>query len=135
MRAKVIVKSLIINSSLKKALLIRRQDDDEEGGGTWESAGGKVEENESLEEAIIREIREETGITVSPERLLYASLGEINGEKHIFIVYLCTTNETKAVLSAEHTDFRWVDKEECKSLLIGGIAEDYLKFGVYDTEW
>lgn len=135
MQAKVIVKSLILNRSLKKALLIRRQDDDEEGGGTWESAGGKVEENESLEEAIIREIREETGITVSPERLLYASLGEINGEKHIFIVYLCTTNETKAVLSAEHINFRWVDKKECKSLLIGGIAEDYLKFGVYDMEW
>ncbi len=135
MQAKVIVKSLILNRSLKKVLLIRRSADDEEGGGTWESAGGKVEENESLEDAIVREISEETCLNVSPERLLYASLGEINGQKHIFIVYLCVTDETKVILSREHTECRWVNKDDCKGMLIGEIAEDFIKYGVYELEW
>lgn len=133
MRAKVIVKSLILNRGIKKALLIRRAGDS--GEGLWESAGGKVEDGESPEEGIIREVREETGLQVVPERLLYASLHETCGEKHVFIVYLCAVKEEKVVLSREHTEYRWVDKAECRVLLSGGIAEDYIRYGIYDMEW
>lgn len=136
MQAKVVVKSLILNRELKKALLIRRCPGDEFGGGFWESAGGKVEDGESLEAAIVREVREETGLKVVPERLLYASLCDLNGEKHIFIVYLCLTSEKEIVLSAdEHTEYRWADKDECRALLVGEIADDYIKHGIYDMEW
>ena len=135
MRANVIVKTLILNRKLGKALLIRRCSDDD-CGGLWESAGGKVEEGETLEEAVIREVSEETGLSVLPERLLYASLDDLNGEKHIFIVYLCLTSEENVILSSdEHTEYRWVDKDECKKLLCGGIAEDYVRHGVYEMEW
>ncbi|MBD5117293.1 MAG: NUDIX domain-containing protein [Ruminococcaceae bacterium] len=134
MQALVVVKSVILNHKLKKALLIRRSPEDEEGG-FWESAGGNVEEGETLEGGIIREVFEETGLNVVPEKFLYASLDEIGGKKMIFIVYLCSTSEEVAVLSKEHTDYRWVDKAECKELLCGGIAEDYIKHGVYEIEW
>lgn len=136
MKAKVVVKSLILNRGLKKALLIRRCPKDEIGGDLWESAGGKVEEGETLEEAVIREIFEETGLNVVPERLLYASLDDLNGEKHVFMVYLCLTDREKVVLSSdEHTEYRWVDKEECKKLLQGGIAADYVTHGIYEMDW
>lgn len=136
MTAKVVVKSLILNRRLKKALLIRRCPGDDFGGGLWESAGGKAEEGETLEEAVTREIWEETGFKITPEKLLYASLCDLNGEKHIFVVFLCFTDEEKPLLSAdEHSEYRWVDKEECRKLLTGGIADDYVKYGVYDMEW
>lgn len=135
MQALVVVKSVILNHTLKKALLIRRSLNDEVGG-VWESPGGKVEEGETLEEGIIREIFEETGLNVVPERFLYASLDEICGKKMIFVVYLCSTSEEKAVLSSrEHSEYRWADKEECKAMLQGGIASDYIKHGVYELEW
>lgn len=33
---------------------------------TWELPGGQVEEGEALDQAICREIKEETGLTVKP---------------------------------------------------------------------
>lgn len=134
MQAQVVVKSVILNHGLKKVLLIRRSSDDL-GGGLWESAGGKVEEGETLEEGIVREVKEETGLKVALEKLLYASLSEIHGKKVVFIVYLCSTEEEHAALSREHTEYKWVDKDECRALLCGGIAEDYVKHGVYELEW
>ncbi|MBD5482359.1 MAG: NUDIX hydrolase [Lachnospiraceae bacterium] len=132
MQARVIVKAVILNHNMKRALLIRRRPDDFEG---WEGAGGAVEEGETMEEAIIREVSEETGLQVVPERILYASLDEVCGKKMIFIVYLCSTTEETIVLSGEHTDYRWVDKAECEAMLQGGIATDFKKHGVYELEW
>lgn len=134
MLATVIVKSVILNHKLKKVLLIRRSSDDF-GGGTWESAGGKLEEGETLEEGIVREVFEETGLKIVPKKILYASIDEHDKRRLVFIVYLCLNEETAITLSKEHDESRWVDKQECRELLKGGIAEDYIKHGVYEIEW
>lgn len=40
-------------------------------GRSWSLPGGKVEEGETLAAALVREMREETGLEVEPGRLLY----------------------------------------------------------------
>ena len=94
-----------------------------------------MEENETLEEAVMREVLEEPGLSVTPERILYASMDNIHGKKVVFLVYLCSTTEENVHLSGEHTEYRWVDKTECKAMLQGGIAKDFKKYGVYELEW
>lgn len=47
-------------------ILIARRPDHLHQGGLWEFPGGKVEEGESVQEALARELEEEVGIQASP---------------------------------------------------------------------
>ncbi|WP_283138632.1 NUDIX domain-containing protein [Rhizohabitans arisaemae] len=51
------------------AILLLNQDTGT--GRSWSLPGGKVEPGETLAEALVRELREETGVEVRPGRLLY----------------------------------------------------------------
>jgi len=57
------VGSVIVNQKSSEYLLLKRADE-EYLAGLWELPSGKVEESESLTEALIREVKEETGLTI-----------------------------------------------------------------------
>ena len=50
-------------------LLLLNQDTD--SGRSWSLPGGKLEDGETLAGALVREMKEETGLDVEPGRLLY----------------------------------------------------------------
>lgn len=131
MNADIVVKSIIFNKKLNKFLLIQRCSKDDVGANTWENAGGNVEYGETPEEAIKREIREETGITdVNIKRVAYVTL--INGEKpYLIIAYLCGTTTETVTLSNEHQKFIWANKEDCQRLLPKEIIFDFEKNKIF----
>lgn len=65
-----------------KVLLIHRKNEKE----YWVFPGGGVEEKESIEEAIIRELQEETSIVIKINKLLYHHIYDNNTEQFF---YLC----------------------------------------------
>lgn len=81
----------------------------------WEIPGGKVEEGESPEECIIREIREELATEVKAEKVL----GTIEYDYPAFHLkmhcILCTILSGKLEL-LEHENSRWLTKETLKSV-------------------
>ena len=83
--------------------------------GWWEFPGGKVEEGESPEECIIREIREELATEVKAEKVL----GTIEYDYPTFHLkmhcILCTILSGKLEL-LEHENSRWLTKETLKSV-------------------
>lgn len=135
MKVDLVVKSVLLNRKLGKVLLVRRCDSDEIGPGEWEGVGGNVEEGETLEEAIRREVLEETGIAdVKVVSQLYATLLD-KEDPCLILVFLCETSKEAILLSEEHQDFKWADKQECLMTLRGGIREDYVKHKVMGVDW
>jgi 8-oxo-dGTP pyrophosphatase MutT (NUDIX family) len=57
--------SAVIFDRRGRLLLQQRSD-----GGQWGLPGGSVEIGESVHDAVIREVREETGLTVRPRRII-----------------------------------------------------------------
>ncbi|HEY4964261.1 MAG TPA: NUDIX domain-containing protein [Candidatus Saccharimonadales bacterium] len=97
----------------------------------WIPMGGHIELDEDPDEALFREIEEETGLDVeilSP-RLSMQEVGvkfcytpmhlevhEANAtHKHIALIYYGKSKTDKYVLSDEHTGIGWVDLEELES--------------------
>lgn len=77
--------------------------------GKWEFPGGKVEENESEEEAIVREIYEELNISVKCEDFI-SKVVFIKDDKEITLsLYRCTYLSGEVMLSV-HSSYVFVSK-------------------------
>ncbi len=132
MKADIIVKSIIFNRNLNRILLLQRSGNDPTGANTWEGVGGNIECGECLEEAIKREIREETGITdVKTKRIAYVTLA--GGQKpYCIIAYLCESKTEAVVLSDEHQAFLWANEDDCKNMLPRAILDDFEKNKIWE---
>ncbi|MBB5998478.1 NUDIX domain-containing protein [Streptomonospora salina] len=62
-------------------------DQDTDGPRRWSLPGGRVEEGEALADALVREMREETGVDVEVQRLLYVC-DHIVPEKGVHVVHM-----------------------------------------------
>lgn len=125
MNTEIAVKSIIFNKKFNKILLVQRSNDDPIGANTWEGVGGSIEYGEQTEDALKREIREETGITdITIKNVAYVTL--VYGDTpYLIIAYICESQTETVTLSDEHQAFVWADKEECKMLLPEAIIEDF----------
>ncbi len=132
MKADIIVKSIIFDRTFSRVLLVQRGSDDPTGANTWENAGGNIEYGEKPEEAIKREIREETGIAdIVIERVAYVTV--VYGEKpYLIIAYLCRSETEAVTLSDEHQAFVWADKESCKRMLPKAITDDFEQNKIFE---
>ncbi|RJQ36024.1 NUDIX domain-containing protein [Candidatus Parcubacteria bacterium] len=98
----------------------------------WLTPGGHVELNEDTDQALLREIHEETGMGVSDIEVISERGGVSNGDgkplwvprwmnihpanpphRHIDLMYLIRAKSDRIILDrAEHNDIRWfADKE------------------------
>lgn len=76
-------------------------------GLLWEFVGGKVEPNESMEAALIRECREELDITVSVGTLFTQVIHEYPDIHIRLSLFHCTIAEGTPKL-LEHADLKWI---------------------------
>ena len=80
-------------------------------GLLWEFVGGKVEPGEAKSQALIRECREELGITVSPHAL-FMELDHVYPDLTIHLsLYHCSIAAGIPQL-LEHNDLRWITPSE-----------------------
>ena len=84
-------------------------------GGKWEFPGGKIEEGETREEALVREIKEELDSDIRVDKYLMTVEHDYPTFHITMHDYLCTLVKGELILK-EHNDSVWLSKEELLSL-------------------
>lgn len=79
--------------------------------GKWEFPGGKLEEGETPEECLVREIKEELGITIEVDDIYQAVHTHYEHGDFLLIGYLAKQTAGEITLSV-HSDCAWVDLEQ-----------------------
>ena len=79
-------------------------------GLKWEFPGGKVHENETFSEALLREIKEELNIIIRMHEKIAEEKYKDDKINIILHYYLCTYESGTMKLN-EHEDFSWVEKK------------------------
>jgi len=102
----------ILRNEKGEFLLLRRSENSRTNPGKWDLPGGKVNPDESLKEGVVREVWEETGISIVPGDIA----GEVNFElpekKVIAIVFNGGYIVADVKLSYEHSEYAWLSLED-----------------------
>jgi 8-oxo-dGTP diphosphatase len=102
----LVVGAVIANNS---AILLLRRPADDFMGGIYELASGKVEPGEILDEALIREVKEESGLDIEEITRYLGSFDYTSGsgKKTRQFNFAVTVTTTEPVILQEHDEYRW----------------------------
>jgi 8-oxo-dGTP pyrophosphatase MutT (NUDIX family) len=89
-------------------------------GGLWGLPAGKAEPGENMAQALMREVREETGIDLVQSQLTQVGSYFVQHETsqfewHVFSVQLKDFPQI-TISPSEHSEFRWVTLDEARTL-------------------
>jgi 8-oxo-dGTP diphosphatase len=91
-----------------RCLLLRRSASSKANAGKWEFPGGKLDPGERVDQALEREVAEETGLTVTVRRVVGAAESELAERKIAYLILEATCGTNEVILSEEHDRFLWV---------------------------
>ena len=107
--------------------------------------GGHVEKDESIVDAVIREMKEETGLTVLNPKLCGVKQFPIDNGRYVVLLFH-TTDFYGEVVSSHEGEMRWINREHLHGIktvsdfseLLQVILDDKLnefQYVIKDNEW
>ncbi len=113
-----------------KFLALKREPHDHSRPGKWDLPGGNLHFGQEADAGLRQEVREESGLEidrVEPVKVWSRYFG-MTKTYHLFIGYIAVGMSDTVTLSHEHTDFKWVTKDEFLALdsadyLVGLVKE------------
>ena len=107
MKSKNVVAAIIKKNN---QYLIVQRNRNKHLGLKWEFPGGKVHDNETFEEALSREIKEELNITINMHEKIAEE--KYKDEKiDIVLHYFLCSQKSGTIKLNEHEDLAWVEKK------------------------
>lgn len=105
-------------SNIREYLLLKHS-----SGGHWSFPKGHVEAGENLKESAVRELSEETGLSVrefvngfrNQVAYHFSREGELVSKRVVYFLAEVTGGEVE--LSLEHLEFKWLSYEECLGMI------------------
>jgi 8-oxo-dGTP pyrophosphatase MutT (NUDIX family) len=113
----------------KEFLLLRNNSKDpSHGGDFWFTVTGSVEADESIEDAVRREVKEETNLNVAEILdLKWGSVYSWGGEDHSENNFLAFVKKEKVVLNEEHVDYEWLNLNDFIKKINWDLNKEELK--------
>jgi len=103
--------------------------------GEWSIPGGRLKIGETQREGVVREAREETGLTVDPvellgvyDRLLRDEAGRILYH-YVLIDFLCRRIAGELQAGGDADDARWFSQEQLRKLTLMEDTADVIRWG------
>ena len=103
---------VVIRDGEGRLLLLKRSMASKHNAGRWDLPGGKVDAGEQFDEALLREVAEETGLTISLDRVLGAAESALPQWRVAYIILEGHRVSGEVTLSSEHDAFVWASPSE-----------------------
>lgn len=107
---------LIIVNRKMRVLLGRCSDSDDTCLGEWCIPGGGIEQGETVEEALVREIHEELDCKIDSMHYFKSFYVVVNQTLHVRAMYFIGTIRGKPKPSQELVELRWFSKNDLDNL-------------------
>lgn len=93
--------------------------------------GGHVEKEESFVQAVIREIYEETGLTISEPKLCGVKQFQTDEDERYIVLLFKTDKFEGTLISSDEGEMRWIDRNSLNNCKLVSSFMDLLK--VFDS--
>ena len=115
-----------------RLLLVRRGHG--AAAGEWSVPGGRVEAGETLAEAVVRELLEETGVEGVCTGLIGVAESIGDNHHHVILDYAVEVLPQDAIAASDALEARWVPLHEVAEYdLVDGLAEFLHEHGILET--
>jgi len=116
---------IVIRDRDGRCLLLRRSMSSKGNAGKWEFPGGKVTGGESFDAALLREIFEETGLTVSIKHAVGTVESDLPTRKVIYLILEGYLESGEVRLSEEHQEYAWIERKRLSEM---DLCEQFIPF-------
>lgn len=103
---------VVVRDESDRCLLLKRSMSSKGNPGKWDLPGGKVDAGESFDQGLLREVAEETGLTISLQRVLGAAESESPTKRVAYLILEGRVESGQVCLSSEHDEYIWVNRRE-----------------------
>ena len=117
----------IVKNEKDKILVLRRHPKSKTNPHKWELPGGKIEKGEFFDEALIREVKEETNLDVKVGDFCEAVQDDYPHKRTVQLIMYSKDITGEVKISDEHDDWMWASINEIKSLDITSSLEKIIE--------
>lgn len=109
-----------------KILILKRSTNSKTNSGKWELPGGKVDQGESFDHALIREVYEETKLKITLDHVVGVCQQNLPFIRAIHIIMSGNVVEGELNISHEHEGYAWVFFEDIQQYKLADWLEDFV---------